>query len=65
MRLILLLAALLIVAGSFYADYRWKRWIARQRDERERSGDEFRHEALGPHTVDPYLILSAPTLESS
>jgi hypothetical protein len=42
-RLILLLAGLLVVAGSFYADYRWKRWIARQRDERERSGDEFRH----------------------
>jgi hypothetical protein len=42
LRLILLLAALLVLAGSFYADYRWKRWIANQREKRERSGDEFR-----------------------
>jgi hypothetical protein len=42
LKFILIFVALLVVAGSFYADYRWKRWIARQREERERSGQEFR-----------------------
>jgi hypothetical protein len=29
-----------VIAGSFYADYRWKRWMAAQRAARERdSGD--------------------------
>ena len=28
MKLLLTLVVLIIVAGSFYADYRWKRWIA-------------------------------------
>jgi hypothetical protein len=38
----LILVGLVVVAASFYVDYRWKRWIAKQREERERSGDEFR-----------------------
>jgi len=42
LRLLLILVALIVVAGSFYADYRWKRWLARQREERERSGEEYR-----------------------
>jgi len=42
MKVLLTLGILAVVAGSFYADYRWKRWIARQREERERGGDDFR-----------------------
>jgi hypothetical protein len=41
-KLLLTLVALIVIAGSFYADYRWKRWISRQRDQRERGGDEFK-----------------------
>jgi hypothetical protein len=33
---------LCVVVGSFYADYRWKRWMAKQREQRERGPDEFR-----------------------
>jgi hypothetical protein len=36
LKLLLTLAVLIIVAGSFYADYRWKRWMAKQREQRER-----------------------------
>jgi hypothetical protein len=33
MKLTLVIVVLLIVAGSIYADYRWRRWIdARRRD---------------------------------
>jgi hypothetical protein len=42
LKALLFVVILAVVAGSFYADYRWKRWIARQREERERGGDEFR-----------------------
>jgi hypothetical protein len=38
LKLLLTLVALCIVIGSFYADYRWKRWIAAKREERE--GDQ-------------------------
>jgi hypothetical protein len=35
---------LCVVAGSFYADYRWKRWIAKQREEREeREREQSKH----------------------
>ncbi len=40
MKLLLTLVVLIIVAGSFYADYRWKRWIAKQREQRERDHPE-------------------------
>jgi nicotinamide riboside transporter PnuC len=36
MRVILFLVVLVIVAASVYGDYRWKRWMTRQREERER-----------------------------
>jgi len=42
MKLLLALVVLAIVAGSVYADYRWKRWLAKQREERQRRPDEFR-----------------------
>jgi hypothetical protein len=42
LKALLIIVILALVIGSFYADYRWKRWIARQRERRERSGDEFK-----------------------
>ena len=42
MRLMLLVVGLLVVGALMYLDYRWKRWIAKQREERKRAGDEFR-----------------------
>jgi hypothetical protein len=35
MKLILAIVVIAIVAGSFYADYRWRKWIAARRRERE------------------------------
>ncbi len=35
MKLVLGFVFVVIVAGSIYADYRWKRWIAKQRAARE------------------------------
>ncbi len=35
MKLILAAVVVLLIAGSFYADYRWKRWMAERRAERE------------------------------
>jgi hypothetical protein len=36
LKLLLILVIFFVVAGSFLADYRWKRWIAKQREQRER-----------------------------
>lgn len=33
MKLLLIIAAVLIVAGSFYADYKWRQWLARHRSD--------------------------------
>jgi hypothetical protein len=35
MKLILALAALLLIALSLFADYKWKRWIAARQRERD------------------------------
>jgi hypothetical protein len=35
MKLILAIVVIAIVAGSFYADYRWRRWMEERRRERE------------------------------
>jgi hypothetical protein len=35
MKLFIIVAAVLIAAGSFYADYRWRRWMAARRAPRE------------------------------
>ena len=43
MKLLLFLVIALLVAASLAADYLWKRWVARQREMRERDPDEFRH----------------------
>jgi hypothetical protein len=38
MKLLLILVAISLVAGSLIADYYWRRWMARRRAERERDG---------------------------
>ena len=42
MKLLLALIVLTIVAASFLFDYLWKRWVATQREIRERDSGEFR-----------------------
>jgi len=32
MKILLAIIALLVIAASFYADYKWKQWIAARRD---------------------------------
>jgi len=38
MRILLVLAVIVLVAGSFYADYKWRQWMAARRGKQE--GDE-------------------------
>ncbi len=40
MRLLVGIVLLLLILGSFYADFRWKRWMADRRDAREKDHDE-------------------------
>ena len=42
MKLLLALVILTLVAASFLFDYLWKRWVAKQREIRERNSGEFR-----------------------
>jgi hypothetical protein len=35
MKLILAIVVILVMAGSFYADYRWRKWMAERRRDRE------------------------------
>jgi hypothetical protein len=35
MKLLLIIVALAVVAGAFYADYKWRQWIAARRRERQ------------------------------
>jgi hypothetical protein len=46
MKWILITIVLLLVLGSFYADYKWRQWIAARRAEREgqNSGNPFRRD---------------------
>jgi hypothetical protein len=37
MRLLLAIIAVLVLAASLYADYRWRRWMSARRQERDRS----------------------------
>jgi hypothetical protein len=37
MKLVLILVAVLILVGSFVADYKWRQWMAARRRERENS----------------------------
>ncbi len=36
MKLLLVIAAVLVLAGSFYADYKWRHWMAERRRDRGR-----------------------------
>jgi hypothetical protein len=35
MKFVIATVILLLIAVSFYADYRWKQWIARRKQERD------------------------------
>jgi hypothetical protein len=35
MKLILALVVIAIIAGSIYADYKWRKWVAARRSERD------------------------------
>jgi hypothetical protein len=35
MRLLLVVAAVVILAGSFYADFKWRQWMAERRRSRD------------------------------
>jgi hypothetical protein len=35
MKLLLAIAAILLVGGSLYADYKWRQWIARRKSQRD------------------------------
>jgi hypothetical protein len=41
MKLVLLIGAVLLVAATVFADYKWRRWMAARR--RERDADRDRH----------------------
>jgi hypothetical protein len=34
MKLLLVIAVVLVIAGSFYADYKWRQWMAERRRDR-------------------------------
>jgi len=36
MKWLLILVAVVLLAGSFYADYKWRQWIADRKRDRER-----------------------------
>ena len=38
-KLILLIGVLIVVAATVFADYKWRRWMAARRRERETHGD--------------------------
>lgn len=42
MKLLLGIIFLVLAVGSIYADYRWKRWMAAQREVREHNRSEGR-----------------------
>ena len=35
MKLLLAILAVIIIAGSLFADYKWRRWMAARRQDRE------------------------------
>jgi hypothetical protein len=35
MKIVLITAVILIVAASFFADYKWRQWLARNRRDRD------------------------------
>jgi hypothetical protein len=45
MKLLLIILAALLLIGSFFADYKWRQWIAARRAQQDRpaNGDPSRH----------------------
>jgi hypothetical protein len=45
MKLLLILVAVLLLIGSFFADYKWRQWIAARRAQQNPpgNGDQSRH----------------------
>jgi hypothetical protein len=39
MKIFFLVFVFILVAGSVYADYRWRTWVAARRQERDRNPD--------------------------
>jgi cell division protein FtsL len=39
MKVLLVILVLLVVSGSVYADYRWRKWVAARRQERDQDRD--------------------------
>ena len=37
MKIVLVIIAILVLAGSFYADYKWRQWMAARRQGQGRS----------------------------
>jgi hypothetical protein len=37
MKLLLIILAVILIAASFYADYRWRQWLAARRRDRDQS----------------------------
>jgi hypothetical protein len=35
MRIVLIIAVILVVAASLFADYKWRQWLARNRRDRD------------------------------
>jgi general stress protein CsbA len=35
MKILLVIATVILVGASFYADYKWRQWIARRRSQRD------------------------------
>jgi hypothetical protein len=35
MKLVIAIVLVLLIAGSFYADYKWRKWMAQRRRDRE------------------------------
>ena len=36
MKIILIIAVILIIAASFFVDYKWRQWLSRNRRDRDR-----------------------------
>jgi hypothetical protein len=41
MKFLLVTVILVLIAASFYADYKWKRWIAARKQERDHPPSSF------------------------
>ena len=41
MKLIIAIVAVLVIAGSLFADYKWRQWMAARRSEHQDSHDPY------------------------